>query len=423
VRSPAFSAYRWGTAAISPFVPLLLHRRAGRGKEDRLRLRERLGYASHPRPPGQLIWIHGASVGECNAVLPLICELLADSDRHILLTSGTVTSAELMKSRLPERAFHQFAPVDTPGAVRRFLDHWRPAAALFVDSEIWPNTLRDARARGIPLALVNGRMSVRSFARWQRTPNLARLLLGHYDICFAQDEVSAERFAGLGATNVEVSGNLKADAPPLPADAARLEELQTAIGQRPLLLAASTHPGEEETILPAQDMLRREYPNLLTIVVPRHPVRGSAIVGLCGGRAAALRSHGLLPREPTQIYIADTIGELGLFYRLAPFAFIGGSLVAHGGQNPLEAVQLACAVLAGPHTRNFLSEYERIFMAQGMGRVSTAGEMAKLAAELLADNAGTKVLGEAGARAAASLQGATEKTRRAIESLLAHAPA
>src|SRR6185437_795549 len=151
------------------------------------------------------------------------------------------------------------------------------AAALFVDSEIWPNTLRDARARGIPLALVNGRMSVRSFARWQRTPNLARLVLGHYDICFAQDEVSAERFAGLGATNVEVSGNLKAYSPPLPADAARLEELQTAIGQRPLLLAASTHPGEEETILPAQDMLRREYPNLLTIVVPRHPVRGSAI--------------------------------------------------------------------------------------------------------------------------------------------------
>jgi 3-deoxy-D-manno-octulosonic-acid transferase len=414
-------AYRWGTSALSPLVPLLLRRRAARGKEDRSRLRERFGHASHPRPAGQLIWIHGASVGECNAVLPLIGALLSETGRHILLTSGTVTSAKLMQTRLPEGASHQFAPVDTPTAVRRFLNHWRPSAAVFVDSEIWPNTLSDAHARGIPLVLVNGRMSERSFANWRRTPRLASLLLGHYSACFAQDRTSAERLSALGARKVEVSGNLKADAPPLPADCARLNELQGAIDRRPVLLAASTHPGEEETILPAHDILRREHANLLTVIVPRHPDRGSNIATLSGGRTAKLRSEGSLPDKDTQVYVADTIGELGLFYRLVPFAFIGGSLVPHGGQNPLEAAQLGCAVLAGSNTHNFACEYEMIFARQGVGRISTAGELARVASQLLAPNAETKTLGEAAASAAASLKGATEKTCRAIEMLLSHA--
>ncbi len=416
-------AYRYGTIALAPFVPLALRRRSMRGKEDRHRLRERLGYPSLPRPSGQLIWIHGASVGECTSVLPLIGELLKVSAHNVLLTSGTVGSAKLMGERLPRGAFHQYAPVDTPFTIRRFLNYWNPDIALFVDSEIWPNMISAIRARGIHAALVNGRMSAKSFAGWRRLRKMAAVLLKKYDVCLAQDVESAERLKALGAPRVEVSGNLKADAPPLPADAGKLAELQRAISERPLLLAVSTHAGEEETILPASDMLKRKFPQLLTIIAPRHPPRGETVAMLCGTRTNLRRSTGALPDAATDVYIADTLGELGLFYRSAPFAFIGGSFIRHGGQNPLEAARLQCAVLAGPHTENFTPAYDAVFAAQGAGRVASASEIAALAQRLIEKPEEARAMGSAAATAAKSLGGAVEYTRLTIEQLLANAHA
>jgi len=423
VSSLALTAYRLFTHALTPLVPIALRQRALRGKEDRERMRERLGHAGRARPGGQLIWIHGASVGETLAILPLIDALLEEADRSVLVTSGTVTSAKLMAERLPPRALHQFAPVDAPSVTARFLDHWRPDAALFVDSEIWPNILTGARMRSIPLALINGRISARSFAGWRRFRRSAARLFANYDVCLAQDAATAERLSALGARRVEVTGSLKADAAPLPADPTRLNALLEAIGSRPVLLAVSTHPGEDETILPAHDALRRQHSDLLTIIAPRHPERGGEIMMLAGDRATRQRSKSELPDSNTAVYVADTLGELGLFYRLAPFAFIGGSLIPHGGQNPLEPARLHCAVMTGPHTQNFTVAYDAILSAQGAGRVHSSGEIATLAGRLIDNPANARAMGDAAADAAAKLGGAVEKTRAAVEHLLAHARA
>ncbi|MBS0273475.1 MAG: 3-deoxy-D-manno-octulosonic acid transferase [Proteobacteria bacterium] len=415
------AAYRLATTALAPAVPFFLRQRALRGKEDTARLRERLGYASINRPEGRLIWIHGASVGESVAALPLVDAFLK-SGNNVLVTSGTVTSATLMAERLPGGAIHQYAPVDTPAAAKRFLAHWRPDAGLFVESELWPNLLYRAGGQGVKLALVNGRMSERSFHGWRRAPRAASALLSQFDICLAQDTQTANRLSFLGARHVEVTGSLKADAPPLPADQIKLAALKQAIGQRPVFLAASTHPGEDETLLPAQDKLRGDFPNLLTIIAPRHPERGADIAMLCGSRAVVRRSEGALPTPQTQVYVADTIGELGLLYRLSPFAFIGGSLIPHGGQNPLEPARLGCAVLTGPHTENFTQAYGAILSAQGSGRVSSAAEIASMSKRLIEYPNDAKTMGEAAARAAAALGGAVGKTIALVEVLLHAVP-
>jgi 3-deoxy-D-manno-octulosonic-acid transferase len=415
-------AYRYATSALEPFAPLALKRRARRGKENPERISERLGFAARARPDGTLIWIHGASVGECLSVLPLIDALLTKPGRSVLMTSGTVASAEMMAARLPSGAFHQFSPVDTPAAVARFLGHWRPDIGLFVDSEIWPNTLIAAANQGTRLAIVNGRMSEKSFAGWQHAQSMAANLLGLFDIALVQDNETAERLKGLGARAIEVTGSLKADSPPLPADAKALEELRRAIGTRPIFLATNTHPGEDEIIIGIHDRLRRAFPSLLTIIAPRHAERGGEIAALTAPRPHTLRSQAQMPDESTEIYIADTMGELGLFYRLASFAFIGKSLGAQGGQNPLEPARLGVAVLAGPYTDNFREAYDAIFAGQGTGRVQSAEELEALASKLLNDPAQARTLGQAAEHAVLPLGGALERTRLAVETMLqAHA--
>jgi 3-deoxy-D-manno-octulosonic-acid transferase len=413
-----YLAYRTVTGALEPAVPLLLRRRAGRGKEDETRKNERLALDLPPRPDGTLVWVHGASVGECIAALPLIEAMLGGKDCNVLVTSGTVTSARMMRERLPCGALHQFVPVDTPAATRRFLDHWRPDLGLFVDSDIWPNLILGAKARGIRLALINARMSERSLAGWRFAPSTAAALLSAFDLCLAQDEQIAERFRSLGARDVRAIGSLKADAPPLPADRRSLAALSEAIGHRPVLLAAQTHPGEDETVLPAHDALRRTIPDLLTILVPRHVERGAELIMLCGDRAAKRRALGELPANDTAVYVADTMGELGLFYRLAPFAFVGGSLIRHGGQNPLEPAHLGCAVFAGPHTFNFTTAYEAIFAAQKTGLVHSSAEIAESAGRLLRKPTEARQLGAAAAGAAGELGGAVAKTMSAVRQLL-----
>jgi 3-deoxy-D-manno-octulosonic-acid transferase len=411
-------AYRYATSALEPIASLALKRRARRGKENPERISERLGFASRARPDGTLIWIHGASVGECLSVLPLIDALLTKPGRSVLMTSGTVASAEMMAGRLPPGAFHQFSPVDTPAAVARFLGHWRPDIGLFVDSEIWPNILIAAAKAGTRLAIVNGRMSEKSFGGWQRAKRMAASLLGLFDIALVQDNETAERLKGLGARAVEITGTLKADSPPLPADAKALEDLRRAVGTRPIFLATNTHPGEDEIILGIHDGSRRTFPSLLTIIAPRHAERGGDIAALAASRAHALRSQAQMPGAATEIYIADTMGELGLFYRLAPFAFIGKSLGAQGGQNPLEPARLGVAVLAGPYTDNFREAYDAIFASQGVGRVSSADELEALAAKLLGDPAQARALGQAAEHAVLPLGGALERTRLAVETMV-----
>ena len=411
------AAWRLLAGMAAPLAPLLLRQRAARGKEDRARIPERLGYSRIARPEGRLVWVHGASVGESLSALPLIEKLLADGIK-VLVTSGTVTSATMMQQRLTHGALHQFVPLDTPGAVARFLDHWKPNAGLFVESDLWPNLILAAKKRGVRLALVNARISARSAERWRWARKSVAALLGAFDVVLAQDETIAERFRSLGARDVQVSGSLKADAPPLAANETTLVNLRKQIGSRPVLLAAQTHPGEDETILPAHDLLRAQFPDLLTILVPRHIERGADIEMLCAGRTSTRRSTGMAITDQTAIYIADTLGEMGIFYRLSPFCFLGGTLVPLGGHNPLEPAILHCAVLAGPHTANAASAFDAVFAAQGFGRVHNSADIAREATRLLRSHDAVSAAGDAAARGAATLTGAVARTVTALGKLL-----
>ena len=415
----ALALYRGAWGLASAVAPLMLRARAGRGKEDPARIGERHGRASRARPSGTLVWVHGASVGESIAALPLVTAILEKQDRHVLVTTGTVTSARLMGDRLPPRAFHQYAPLDSPASVRRFLGHWRPDLALFVESEFWPNLILETQARGVPMALINARISERSYRGWSRAGALAKRLLSSFDECLAQDDATGTRLEALGAQSVTVSGSLKADAAPLPVDEAALEQFRAAIGARPLFLAASTHPGEETLLLDVALKLRAT--NALTVIVPRHPVRGAEIEAeaIAKGLTVGRRSTGALPVSMTDVYIADTLGELGLFYRAAPFAFLGGSLIPHGGQNPLEPARLGTAVITGPHTHNFDETFRALLASQGEGLVRTTEDLHTLVARLIDDRALALHLGERAQMAAAGMGGALKQTVDVAEALLA----
>ena len=376
----------------APLLRFQLRQRAEMGREEANRLHERIGHASQRRPTGPLIWVHAASVGETNSVLPLISDMMAADDAlNILLTTGTVTSAEIVtgyqarEKTAAHRLIHQYAPLDRRKWVMRFLAYWRPQAALWVESEIWPNMILACEAHGLRPIMLNGRMSPRSFKRWQRFGKAAQFLLGKFALLTAQDDMSAARLRKLGLCDVATPGNLKLDAPPLFADEKRLAELQNAIGARPHWLAASTHPGEEEQLAMAHQMIGEATGNLLTIIVPRHPNRGAAIADALGkhGLTIARRAKGEMPNADTDIYLMDTLGEMGLAYRLADIAFIGGTLVPHGGQNPFEAAQLDCAILHGPHIDNFESLFADLASKGATAEVTDAATLATQITALL----------------------------------------
>ena len=347
--------YRAATAALAPAIRLYLWRRMRAGREDSARFSERLGHPGKPRPDGPLIWLHAASVGEALSLLPLLDAILArDPACQALFTTGTVSSARLLAQRLPPRARHQYLPVDRMPFIRRFLDHWRPDLGLWAEAEFWPNMIAEARRRSLPLVIVNGRISPAARRDWERLPRLIRPMLASFALCLAQSEAQAAIFDALGAARTACVGNLKYAAPALPADPGALSALEKAIGSRPVWLAASTHDGEEIAAAAAHRALARRFPGLLTIIVPRHPTRGATIARILRKdfRVARRGSGDALSAE-TQIYLADTMGELGLFYRLVETVFIGGSLATHGGQNPLEPALLDCALLHGPDMSNF----------------------------------------------------------------------
>ncbi|MFZ2005743.1 MAG: glycosyltransferase N-terminal domain-containing protein, partial [Stellaceae bacterium] len=339
--------YRGLTAAATPLVIAYLNARRRRGKEDGERFAERLGRPGRERPDAPLVWMHAASIGEATSVLALIERMLEErAGLEILLTTGTVTAARLLEPRLPRGARHQFVPADLPGAVARFLDYWHPDLAVWVESELWPNLVLMTHERRIPMLLLNARLSARSHANWSRWSGLARPMLGSFALCLAQDEAQGARFRALGAPDVASVGDLKSAAKTLPADADKLAALRREIGDRPRWLAASTHAGEEEIAMAVHRRLAGAHPGLLTIIAPRHPVRGDELVALAATRNLAVARRSLSePIAPdTDIYLTDTFGELGVFYSLAGIAFVGGSLIDKGGHNPFEAARLDCAV-------------------------------------------------------------------------------
>jgi 3-deoxy-D-manno-octulosonic-acid transferase len=416
----SLKAYRALTSLAVPFAPLILAWRTRRGKEEPDRRSERYGRASAPRPKGFLAWFHASSVGEANAALPVIETIAAERPEvRMLLTTATVTSAQLARSRLPKNVLHQYVPLDNKSYVQRFLHHWRPDLAVLVESEIWPNLVLETKGEGIPLLLINGRMSSSSFKRWRRRPGLSRPLFSAFDLVLAQNDSLAERFAQLGVARTLDVGNLKADAPPPPADLPGKRRLAAAISGRIVWLAASTHPGEEELVAEAHKKMKQDQPTLLTIIVPRHPERGKPIAEALGANLrVALRSEGQLPEASTDIYVADTIGELGLFYALSPIAFVGGSLIERGGQNPVEPIKLGAAVLTGPNWQNFRDSYTELLKASGCKEVGNAASLADAALGLLKDEGARKEMTRRAEAAIAAMSGALPRTLAELERYL-----
>lgn len=387
------------TLAAAPLYALV-RVRAMRGREENAHIHERFGIASLPRPSGKMIWVHAASVGEMKSVIPLLQKLLADNaDLHCLLTTATVTAAKLVRALKNPRIMHQYAPLDRPAWVERFLDHWQPDAAVWVESEFWPVALQTVKARNLPLMLVNARLSDRSAKRWAMLPKAIASLLGLFDVVLTQTDEIAVRLKSLGAKHAVAAGNMKYATAPLPCDTTALEVVRAQITGRPVLLFASTHDGEEALAIRAHKRLSSDYPNLLSIILPRHPSRGDAVSDFLKkeGVVFARRSYNQTIDASTQIYLADTLGELGLFYRLSLIAYVGNSMHTQpgGGHNPIEPAQLGCAVVYGPSMFNFAQIDRDLRKAHATLQVADEAALTETLGRLLRDNAEIKRLADA----------------------------
>lgn len=356
------------------------------GKEDAKRFNERKGRPTKERPEGKLIWFHGASVGESVSMLPLINRLLEISpDINVMVTTGTTTSADLMGKRLPERAFHQYIPIDNPIFTKRFIKYWQPDMVLWFESDFWPAMLSTIKKKNIPLLLVNGRISNKSFKRWQQFDYISKELLACFTYCLGQSEEDAYRLRILGAKNAICLGNLKFAGLPIPVDENKKTAILNQIGNRPLFCISSTHNNEEEQLGKELTSLFSDNPDLLVIIAPRHPQRGIEVQQQLNnlGLKTALRSTNEPIENTTQVYIADTIGELGIWYGISPIVFIGGSLIPHGGQNFMEPSRLRDAVIVGPHMHNFTDAMQRAHKANAIIQVNSAAEVINMVNQLL----------------------------------------
>jgi 3-deoxy-D-manno-octulosonic-acid transferase len=414
---PILPLYRAVSASFAPLGPLVLYFQRKWRREEFARSGERLGWPSLKRPEGPLVWLHGASAGESLSLLPLI-EKLSARGFNILLSTGTTSAAVVISPRLPGGSLHQFLPLDVPQFLTRFTEHWRPDLALVTESEIWPNLFLELKRREIPLILVNAKVPQNSFLRWRWIPYFLESLLEGVDLCLAQSEPDAERFAKLGVRHVKVVGDLKYDVTAPPADRRALASLAARIGPRPVWMAASTHPGEEEIAMTAHRTLAQVYPELLTIIVPRRARRGDEIAALASakGLSTLQRSREAPDEFLPEIYIADTTGEMGLFYRLASIAFIGKSMLQPGGgQNPIEAAKLGAAILHGPYIKNFADIFHALDEAHGAATVADADTLARVVALLLRDADKLRKMARAAAETVRSLSGASAAIMAAIE--------
>jgi 3-deoxy-D-manno-octulosonic-acid transferase len=415
----ALGAYRTMGAVSYPFLGPFLALRARRGKEERDRRHERYGYPSISRPKGPLVWLHAASIGESLAILPLVGRIAALGIQSVL-TTGTVTSAGIVQDRLPPRTVHQYVPLDMRRAVQRFIAHWKPDLAVFAESEVWPMIVLELEARRVPQVLVNARMSDRSYDRWLRMPKIAEALFEKISHVAAQSETDAERFRDLGARPVTTSGNLKVDVADLPVNKADLDRFSAAIGRRPVWIAASTHAGEEAAAVSVHKRLRAEFPDLLTIVAPRHPERAGEVAAIIEGARIdyVRRSTGDAPAPKTEILLADSIGEMGLLFRLSQVAFVGRSLTASGGQNPLEPAALGAAVLSGRNVENFRDAYRNLLAAGGARLMRDEDMLAANVAWLLANPAERRKMTDAARKTVEGMRGALDRTMRALDGYL-----
>lgn len=397
--------YRLGFVIALPFLVGLFFVRRLKGKESKERFCERLGYPKMPRPEGKLIWMHGASVGECLSMMPLINKLLEmDKDMHIMVTSGTVTSADLMAKRLPERAFHQFIPIDSPWGARHFVRHFKADAVLWFESDFWPNLLSSIHAAKIPLILLNGRISDKSFEKWQKHLWFIKPLLRKFSLTLGQSPENARRLQVLGSPAIDCVGNIKYAAPPSPYDVKELDKLLDEIGERPCWCGASTHDNEEEKMAFVHKKVKAQFDNLLTLCVPRHPHRADSIEKMFvkQGLKVARRSRNESITPEIDVYLADTIGEMGLLYRLAPIVFVGGSLIPFGGQNMLEPMSLSRAVVIGPYAFNFKEIVQSAKEMQALLEVKDEGELAATVQLLLSSFAKQEELAQNAYRVATS---------------------
>jgi 3-deoxy-D-manno-octulosonic-acid transferase len=408
------------TRIAAPFAPSIVRARLRAGKEDPARWRERLGHPGvDPGAPRPTVWVHAASVGESVAVMPLVARIAASGVR-VVLTTVTTTSAAVVAARLPAGVVHQFVPVDVAPCVDRFLDAWRPGLAVLVESEIWPVAIARLSDRGIPLVVSNARMSDRSFRGWSRFAGIARALFGRIDLCLAQGATDADRFRALGARRVVDVGNVKYDAAVPEAEAAAAAALEGAVGDRPVMLAASTHPGEDGAVLDAFATARAEIAGLLLVVAPRHPDRGPAVAAESAGRGYAVRRRaaGELPDAGTDVYVSDTIGELGTLYRLAGVAFVGGSLVAVGGHNPVEPARLGVPVVSGRDVSSFRDAYAALAAEDGVALVDGPAALAAEVVALLTDAPARERRIAAAGRVVARHSGALDRTLTEIRPML-----
>jgi len=401
-------------------IPILLKLRTLQGKEDFLRKNERKGFTNLTRPNGVLLWIHASSVGEALGALPLINNLSEKKNLTILVTTGTVTSALILKGRLPKTTIHQYVPLDYIGAVKRFLNHWKPDIALWIESELWPNLILQTAKRDIPMVLVNARISDRSAERWSKIPLLSKPILRAFSLILAQTSADKEKLISLGAQNVRLTGNIKFDSSKLPVDVSSLEKLQLEISNRPCWLAASTHPGEEDIVAKAHKTIASKHPSVLTILCPRHPSRGSELVSYLKtlNLKVAQRSQQDPITTDTDIYLADTLGELGLFYRLSSIAFIGGSLVPMHGHNPIEAAQLGCAIISGPDMRNFYDADTILSESLAMIKVNDEIELSAAVDNWLSNESDRANAEKAATKCLSLLTGALDKTLVELEPIL-----
>lgn len=425
--SPALLAYQALTRLLEPLAPRLLDARAAKGKEDPARVDERLGLPGLPRPDGPLVWIHGVSVGEALSILPLAERIRKDRpDVTVLVTTATLTSAQVLATRLPPGVLHQFAPVDAPSAVASFLDHWRPDVGVFVESELWPNLLTTARKRGVPLALVSARITDRTAEGWKKAPGMARALMAGFAHVWPQDQDSADRLSALGA-RVDGQVNLKLSGEPLPYDQGEFSRLSALIDDRPVVVAASTHEHEEMAIVGALDHLAER---LFLIVVPRHPERGQGVTEALArdGYRFARRSQGQAICADTDIYLADTLGELGLFLRLADVVVMGGSFApalgggAVGGHNPLEPARLAKPIVTGPDASNWQAVTRMLKQSGGLVSVLSPSELPAVVGPLLADPEAARDMGERARRAAEAAAAGLDRLWLALQAHLPAAP-
>ena len=413
-------AYGALSFCAGPFLKAWLHLRVLRGKEIGARIPERYGVADTVRPQGSLVWIHAASVGESLSALPLISALEAQA-WQVLITTGTVSSAEVLKDRLPQNTIHQFAPLDRRSWVDRFCTHWRPNLVLWMESELWPNTLSVITKRSIPAALVNGRLSDRAYSGWQRQKKWAHRVLSCFSLVLAQSDEDARRFSDLGSVAVHAVGNLKYASDALPVDIEKLDSLRSEVQGRSVWLAASIHPGEDALVARAHNSIKRHHPSLLTILIPRHAHRGSSMSGIlsAAGLTTKRQSETHKITSDTDAFVADTMGELGLYYSLCDIVFLGKSLAVGGGQNPMEPAHFNCAILFGPDMSNFKDIAADLLNVGGAREVADAEGLATEVSHLIADEPARTKMADAAKRAIAQRKNVLAETLDHLKPYLA----